>query len=52
MHDDGDERINYKEMYLKLMRAAESALTILIKAQQECEEMYVTARDEPENGKK
>lgn len=32
---------DYKEMYLKMVRATEEALNILIKAQQECEEMYM-----------
>ena len=36
---------NYKEMYLKMMRASEQAINILIKAQQECEELYIS---EPE----
>lgn len=31
----------YKEMYLTMMRAAEKAITILIDAQQKCEEMYI-----------
>jgi hypothetical protein len=34
---------DYKEMYLKLFRAAEKAENILIAAQQECEEMYLSA---------
>ena len=33
---------NYKEMYLKMMRASEQAIRTIIKAQQECEEMYVS----------
>ena len=33
---------NYKEMYLKMARASEQAIRILIKAQQECEEMYLS----------
>ena len=33
---------NYKEMYLKMMRASEQAIRTLIKAQQECEELYVS----------
>lgn len=32
---------NYKEMYLKLFRASEQAVNILIQAQQECEELYI-----------
>ena len=33
---------NYKEMYLKMVRASEQAVRILIKAQQECEELYLS----------
>ena len=36
---------DYKEMYIRMMRASEQAIRILIKAQQECEELYVS---EPE----
>ena len=32
---------DYKEMYLKMVRAAEKAVNELITAQQECEEMYI-----------
>ena len=38
---------DYKEMYLHLMRETEKATRILIKAQQDCEEMYLSA-PEPE----
>ena len=31
--------LNYKEMYLKMMRASEQAIRTIIKAQRECEEM-------------
>ena len=34
---------NYKEMYLKLFKASEQAVNLLIAAQQECEEYYVSA---------
>ena len=34
---------DYKEMYLHLARETEKAVRILIKAQQECEEMYISA---------
>lgn len=37
---------DYKEMYLKLLRATEKAMEILISAQCECEELYVSAPDE------
>ena len=33
---------NYKEMYLKMVRASERAINILIQAQRECEELYVS----------
>lgn len=33
--------MDYKEIYLKMLRASEEAIRIIIKAQQECEEMYV-----------
>lgn len=32
----------YKEMYLKMFRASEEAVNILIAAQQECEELYIS----------
>ena len=38
---------DYKEMYLKLFRASEEAVNILIAAQQECEELYISS-PEPE----
>ena len=34
---------NYQEMYLKLFRAAELAINILIEAQQECELLYISS---------
>lgn len=33
---------DYKEMYLKLFRASEQAISTLIQAQRECEEMYIS----------
>lgn len=36
-----DELGLYKEMYLKMGRASEEALNILIKVQQECENRYI-----------
>ncbi len=33
---------DYKEMYLKIFRASSQAIDILIEAQQECEELYMT----------
>lgn len=38
---------DYKEMYLMMFRASEEAVNILITAQQECEEMYIS-QPEPE----
>ena len=37
---------DYKEMYLKMMRATEKAIKILVDAQRECEEMYINSNDE------
>lgn len=37
---------DYKEMYLKLFRATERAMSCLIEAQQECEEMYINAPEQ------
>ena len=36
---------DYKEMYLKLFRAAEEAVDILIAAQRDCEEMYISDQE-------
>ena len=36
---------DYKEMYLKMVRASEKAINILIEAQRECEEMYVSGTE-------
>ena len=36
---------DYKEMYLKLFRAAEEAVNILIAAQRDCEEMYISDQE-------
>lgn len=36
---------DYKEMYLTLFRATERAISTLIEAQRECEELYIS---EPE----
>lgn len=39
---------NYKEMYYALFRATEEAVRILIEAQEQCEELYLSAEDEEE----
>lgn len=36
---------DYKEMYLHLMRDTEKAIQILIEAQRNCEEMYLSASE-------
>lgn len=36
---------DYKEMYLKLFRASEEAVNLLIAAQRECEELYISGDD-------
>ena len=33
---------DYQQMYLTMVRAAEKAMNILIEAQQECEELYLS----------
>ena len=38
---------DYKEMYQKMLAASEAAINILIEAQRECEELFITA-PEPE----
>lgn len=40
---------DYKEMYFKMVNAAEDAMNILIKAQRECEEMYLSDPEEAES---
>ena len=43
LHPEFDDA-DYKEMYLTMMRASEKAIRILIKAQQECEELYLNPK--------
>ena len=38
--------VDYKEMYLKMVRATEAAMQILVQAQIECEELYLSAPEE------
>lgn len=51
-NNDIDKYVDYKELYFKMMRAAEKAINSLVAAQQVCEEMYVDAMDQwdRENG--
>ena len=37
--------VDYKELYLHMVRASERAIRELIRAQQECEERYLAASD-------
>lgn len=37
---------DYKEMYFKMVRASEDAIRLLIHAQRECEELYMSAPEE------
>ena len=39
---------DYKEMHYKLFRATEEAMQLLIRAQEECEELYMSAEGEEE----
>ena len=36
---------DYRQMYMKLMDATESAMDILIAAQRQCEEIYIETED-------
>ncbi|MBD5118507.1 MAG: hypothetical protein HDT37_05300 [Clostridiales bacterium] len=40
---------DYQKMYLTLFRATENAIELLIAAQRECEELYISATDSEEN---
>ena len=39
---------DYKELYLKMVRASEEAIRVLIAAQRECEKLYLSADEERE----
>ncbi len=41
----GDKMSDYKEMYLKMFRASEQAVNILLMAQKECEEHYISSTE-------
>ena len=41
-----DANVDYKEMYLTMVRATEKAMRILVEAQQKCEDMYIEAEEE------
>ena len=38
---------DYQKMYLTMLKASEEAINLLIRAQQECEELYISS-PEPE----
>lgn len=40
---------DYKQMYLKLLDATESAMEMLIAAQRQCEEIYIQTEKEPDS---
>ena len=40
--------VDYKQMYFKMITATEQSMEILIKAQQECEEIYISYDDSKE----
>lgn len=37
--------MDYKQMYMKMVKASEEAMEILIRAQRECEELYLEQTD-------
>lgn len=41
-----EENIDYKEMYLKMVRASEEAIGALIEAQRLCDELCLAAAEE------
>ena len=40
--------VDYKEMYLTMVRESEKAIRILVAAQRKCEEMYLEGETVPE----
>ena len=40
--------IDYKDLYLRMFRATEKAINIMMEAQRECEEMYCEELDDQE----
>ena len=46
-----DENVDYKELYFKMLRASEKAVNILIRAQLECEELYLAMTEEKKDTK-
>ena len=43
-----EQDVDYKEMYLKMVRATEQAINLLIQAQQECEGLYLEGSEKNE----
>jgi hypothetical protein len=40
-----DQNVDYKQMYFKMAAAMEDAIELLINAQRDCEELYISAED-------
>ena len=40
---------DYKQMYLKLLNAAENAMEMLIAAQQQCGELYIQTEEQTDS---
>lgn len=40
-----EEVVDYKELYLQMVRASEKAIRIMIEAQRECEESFLQSED-------
>lgn len=38
---------DYKKLYFKMFRASEQAINLLLTAQQECEEHYISSEESP-----
>lgn len=45
MKNEPSNEPDYKEMYLKMVRASETAIRALAAVQRECEEMYIEAEE-------
>ena len=41
-----EDQMNYREMYYKMAKATEQAIRLLIRAQQECEELYLKSGED------
>ena len=41
-----EDQMNYREMYYKMAKATEQAIRLLIRVQQECEELYLKSGED------